>query len=34
MNINEEINDILKNAGVNNDEIIPINVWEDIITKN
>jgi len=33
MDINDEINNILKNAGVNNDEIIPINVWEDIITK-
>ena len=33
MHINDEINNILKNAGVNNDEIIPINVWEDIITK-
>ena len=33
MNINNEISNSLEIAGVNNDEIIPINVWEDIITK-
>lgn len=33
MNINNEINNILKNAGVNNDEIIPINVWESSVKE-
>ena len=32
MNINEEINNILKNAGVNN-ERIPINVWESSVKE-